>query len=130
VGGTSITHFFQGQLDEVVLCLGELPIDPEVRWPSQPEAHHLRGTYEQCFEITEVDWAFRETGDAKTNPEPSIFKGNTPITDLWFRCNRLVLVAGENIVLSQAGDFFNFYLKDFKNVRDSDPIDAAPSSRR
>jgi hypothetical protein len=102
IGGTSITHYFQGQLDEVALFLGEI-------YDYIVEFHCLRGTHDRLLEITPVDWGFRQTGDNDTNPLPPIFTGGKPITTIALHRNRLVLGAGENVAFSQAGNFFDFY---------------------
>jgi len=78
------------------------------------------GTYDR--------WGFRETGDEDTNPLPSLWKEGLNLSDASFHRNRLVLAGDENIVFSQAGDFFKFFLEDFDDIGDSDPIDIALSA--
>jgi hypothetical protein len=81
------------------------------------------------FTVRLLEWADRLSGDADTNPAPSIFvdkdgdAAGLTLTDVSFWRNRLALSAGENVVLSQDGDFFNFFLTDHDNIVDSDPID-------
>ena len=73
-------------------------------------------------------WAKRDAGDEKTNPNPS-FVGK-PLTDVVFYMNRLGFIADQSIVLSQAGDYFNFYQGSAIAISDADPIDLSVSSLR
>lgn len=57
--------------------------------------------------IETFKWASRAAGDAETNKDPG-FVGHK-IKDIFFHKNRLGLVANDTIVLSEAGEFFNFY---------------------
>lgn len=65
-----------------------------------------------------------------TNSAPSLVTNNRKISDIAFHRNRLVLAGDENVIFSQAGDFFNFFLDDHENIVDSDPIDIALSSEQ
>lgn len=76
----------------------------------------------------QLDWADRNVGDAKSNPEPSFI--GTPINDVFFYRNRLGFVADENVLLSEAGEFFNFFATTVTDLLDSDPIDVATSHTR
>ena len=73
-----------------------------------------------------LSWASREVGDEKTNPDPS-FVGQT-IKGMVFYMNRLGFLSDDTIVLSQPGDFFNFFSGSAIAVSDADPIDMAASS--
>ena len=73
-------------------------------------------------------WAPRDAGDEKTNPEPTFI--GKPITDIVFYMNRLGFLAGESIVLSQAGDYFNFFQGSAIAISDADPIDMSVSSTK
>ncbi|NDB36351.1 MAG: hypothetical protein EB023_13665, partial [Flavobacteriia bacterium] len=75
---------------------------------------------------TAPSWGSRDSGDEESNPDPS-FVGNT-ITNLFFFKNRLGLLSGESVVLSQAGEFFNFFKATTAQVLDSDPIDITSST--
>jgi hypothetical protein len=87
-----------------------------------------------AFDIDVIDWKERLSGDHDSNPGPSLFvdhEGNeedTAIADIGFHRNRLVLAGDESVVLSQDGDFFNFFINDASNVVASDPIDRSLSS--
>ena len=70
-------------------------------------------------------WVDRTVGDDNTNPMPT-FVGQT-ISDLFFVRNRLGIVSGEQIVISQPADYFNFFVNSAVSVSDADPIDMAAS---
>lgn len=78
------------------------------------------------FTFKPAVWGKRETGDNTSNPTPS-FIGQT-INDIVFFRNRLGFIAGENIILSQSAQFFNFWVASAVEVQDTDPIDRAISS--
>lgn len=80
------------------------------------------------FEVRCCPWIPRYSGDAQTNPGPS-FVGKK-ITDLCVHRNRLWFSAGENVVGSASGDFYNFWLNSYSSVIDSDPIDIKLSSKQ
>jgi len=80
------------------------------------------------FTLQQITWVDRLSGDDATNPLPSIFENEKAITDIAYYRDRLVLAGGENVVMSQAGDLFNFFLDDAQNIVDSDPIDRSLSS--
>jgi hypothetical protein len=71
-------------------------------------------------------WKYREIGDATTNPMPS-FVGY-PIDLISFYKNRIVFASRQNVVCSQAGDYFNFFASTVITLVDSDPIDISAST--
>ncbi|MCS5594669.1 MAG: hypothetical protein NZ730_09020 [Porticoccaceae bacterium] len=70
-------------------------------------------------------WQERKAGDDHTNPQPS-FVGKK-ITDIFFHRNRLGILADENVVFSEASQYFNFWRTTVRSLLDSDPIDVAVS---
>ena len=66
-------------------------------------------------------WTNRLAGDEDELPGPS-FVGNT-INDIVLFKNRLGFVSGENVILSEAGAYYNFWQQSALQVVDSDPID-------
>ena len=66
-------------------------------------------------------WTLRLAGDADELPGPS-FEGET-INDIVFFKNRLGFISGENIILSEAGAYYNFWQQSALQVTDNDPID-------
>lgn len=77
-------------------------------------------------QYTAPSWGSRDSGDLESNPNPS-FIGKS-ITNLFFFKNRLGFLSGESVVLSQAGEFFNFFKSTTAQVLDSDPIDITSST--
>jgi hypothetical protein len=73
-------------------------------------------------------WGKRGAGDYETVPDPS-FIGN-PIQDVFIYKNRLGFLADENVILSRARDFFEFFPETVTAVLDSDPIDLTGSNNR
>jgi len=73
-------------------------------------------------------WKPRTVGDAITAPMPS-FVGRS-IDGISFFKNRLVLTSRENVVCSQAGDYFSFFASTAITIIASDPVDLSASSLR
>jgi hypothetical protein len=87
--------------------------------------HTLRQNADLSFTFGEGEWNERKAGDDNTNPAPS-FVGNT-ISDIFFHRNRLGVLADENIIFSEASNYFNFWRTTVRTLLDSDPIDVAVS---
>jgi hypothetical protein len=90
--------------------------------------HQLVRQADGSFTFGPVSWLEREVGDETTNPDPS-FIGQT-INNLFFYRNRLGFLSNEAVVLSRAGDYFNFWVTTALTVTDDDPIDITASSIR
>ena len=73
-------------------------------------------------------WTNRLVGDEDTNPIPT-FVGDK-ISDMSYYQNRLVFASGENLILSEVSEFFNFFRTTVLDLLDADPIDVASSSPR
>jgi len=73
------------------------------------------------FVFRQALWCDRRVGDLVTNPFPS-FTGK-PILEVFFYKNRLGFTSGENVILTQSGDIFNFFRDSVTDLVDSDPID-------
>lgn len=80
------------------------------------------------FTFDKVVWNDRVVGNAVTSPVPS-FIGKS-IKDVFYYKNRLGFIAGEGVILSRFGDFFNFWRSTVTAVRDTDPIDAQVSHNK
>lgn len=78
------------------------------------------------FTFEQASWNSRLVGDDSSNPFPT-FIGRT-INDVFFYKNRLGFLSDENVIMSRAGDFFNFFRESALSLLDSDPIDVAVSS--
>jgi hypothetical protein len=70
-------------------------------------------------------WKNREVGDNNSNPFPS-FEGST-IQEMFFHRNRLGLISGENVVMSQPGSYFNLFIVSAISASDDNPIDITVS---
>ena len=68
-------------------------------------------------------WGKRLVGDEISAPEPS-FVGRK-INDIFFHRNRLGFLADENVILSRAGEFYNYFPETVTQTLDTDPIDVA-----
>jgi len=88
--------------------------------------HQLVRQADGSFTFGPIAWEDRLIGDLETNPNPS-FVGAT-INNLFFYRNRLGFLSNEAVVLSKAGDYFNFFATTALTVSDDDPIDVNASS--
>lgn len=77
------------------------------------------------FEFRSQDWEIRKVGDEVKCPTPS-FVGRE-IRNLVYYKDRLGFLAGDNTILSQAGEVFNFWRQTATDLLDDDPIDTACS---
>lgn len=90
--------------------------------------HQLVRQSDGSFKYEAVDWTDRLVGDDTTNPQPS-FIGHK-ISNLFFYRNRLGFLANENVILSKAGDYFNFFAGSAQLVAADDPIDLSATSQQ
>ena len=89
--------------------------------------HQLVRQADGSFKYEAVDWTDRLVGDDTTNPLPSFI--GQKIKHIFFYRNRLGFLAKENIILSKAGDYFNFFAGSAQLVAADDPIDITATSR-
>ena len=80
------------------------------------------------FTLREVEWVTRQAGDDRSNPFPS-FVGNT-LNDIFLFRNRLGFLSGENVILSEAGEYFNFFRSTVAALLDAAPIDVTASTNK
>lgn len=80
------------------------------------------------FTFEAPDWAPRECGDLDKVPHPSCV--NRKIRDIFFFQNRLGFCADENVVMSQDGEYFDFYRSTATTILDTDPVDVAIASEK
>lgn len=85
--------------------------------------HCLVREADGTFTFAPFSWAPRRVGDEKTNPMPT-FIGRS-VRDVFFYQNRLAFLVDENVILSAAGDFGNFWRTTVLDVIDSDVVDVA-----
>ena len=87
--------------------------------------HALVNNNNGTFTFKELDYTDRKCGDIETNANPT-FVGKK-INNLTFYKNRLGILAGENLVLTENASFFNYFSTTSTQVLDTDPIDIAAS---
>ncbi len=90
--------------------------------------HELVNTAVNAFTFKQIDYTDRLVGDDETNSHPSFV--DNKINGAFFNRNRLGFLTGENVSMSQAGEFYNFYHITATASTDSDPVDLACSSIR
>lgn len=75
------------------------------------------------FNLERLPWVDRAVGNDDSNPFAS-FEGIKLSSMIYYR-NRLGFLADENLILSKAGDFFNFFRTTLTQLLPDDPIDIA-----
>lgn len=90
--------------------------------------HGLIRQADGTFTFGPLEWGERICGDEDSAPLPS-FVGNT-LNGVFFYRNRLAFLSGDNAVMSETGEFFNFFATTVTTLVDSDPIDVAASATR
>ena len=90
--------------------------------------HTLVNTALNTFEVRLGAYNDRAAGDDESNPHPS-FVGNK-ISSMFFFKNRLGFLSRESVVMSEAGQFFNFYRTTVTSLLDSAPIDVSVSTTK
>lgn len=90
--------------------------------------HELVREANGTFTFRQVVWEERLVGDMDSAPDPT-FVGDK-ISQLFFYNNRLGFLTSENVVMSQAGDYFNLFPSSALTTIASDPIDISCSSVR
>ena len=87
--------------------------------------HALIREADGTFTFKPLSWDDRCAGDEDSNPEPS-FVGQKLHSMFFFR-NRLGFLAEDSMILSSAGNYFNFWRTSVKGLLDEDPIDVSAS---
>ena len=90
--------------------------------------HQLVRQSNGVFKYEPVDWSDRLVGDNDTNPIPSFI--GKKINNMFFYRNRLGLLSNEAVIMSRAGDYFNFFANSSQVVAADDPIDLQATSVR
>ncbi len=88
--------------------------------------HQLVRQSNGTFSYSPVTWIERLVGDNTTNPIPT-FVGKT-INNVFFYRNRLGFLSEDTVILSKAGDYFNFFGTSAQVATDDDPIDISVST--
>lgn len=90
--------------------------------------HQLISNADGTFTFQAATWDARDVGDDDTNPFPS-FEGQE-LNDIFFHQNRLGVLSGENVIMSENGSFYNFFVKTVLTTLDSAPIDVSVSNNQ
>lgn len=80
------------------------------------------------FSISYHTWPGRTAGDADSSPSPT-FIGRT-INDMFLFKGRMCLLADENVIFSEVGNYENFYRTTLTLLLETDPIDIASTASR
>tara|TARA_Y100001938_G_scaffold150243_1_gene240286 strand:- start:6521 stop:8500 length:1980 start_codon:yes stop_codon:yes gene_type:complete len=105
-------------------------LDPNV-FPGladQSMPHELINTAANTFTLRPVTYTKRLAGDDLTNPAPSFI--DKKIEKTFYHSNRLGFLSGDNVILSQAGEPFNFFHITARTQSAADPIDIACQTTR
>lgn len=78
--------------------------------------------------LTLPRWGDRRAGDENTAPEPAFIR--TAINDVFIWRNRLCFLAGERVVTSRAGRFFEFWPPTATRVQADDPVEVAAAGTK
>lgn len=88
----------------------------------------LVNTGAYTFTLGACTWATKQAGDDDTNPFPSFY--NKIISNLFFYKNRLGFLSEGSVILSEAGEYFNFFRTTVRSLLDADPIDVDVASTK
>lgn len=90
--------------------------------------HSLVRNTDGSFVFKRCAWGERKTGDEDSNPNPSFI--NQKLNDIFFFRNRLGVLSGENIILSESAEYFNFWMSTANDILDTDCIDIPTTTTR
>lgn len=96
----------------------------------------LVNTSPNNFTMAACSWTTKQAGDGDTNPFPSFFNldsNSNPdrtISNLFFFKNRLGFLSEGGVILSEVGEYFNFFRTTVRTLLDSDPIDVNVASTK
>lgn len=90
-------------------------------WP-----HVLVDNKDGTWTLKRHEWKPRLVGDTKSNKTPSFV--NEKINYMWVYKGRMGVLAGENIIFSEVGEFENFYRSSCAQMLDDDRIDISATS--
>jgi hypothetical protein len=130
--GITVSSVVYGVIDAIsIIQYGQGYTNLNPVYNANGDSFRINGVNTQNLEGDEVRleyWKPRTVGDADTNPMPS-FVGNT-IDGISFFKNRIIFTSRQNVICSQAGDYFNFFASTVITIVDSDPIDLSASSSK
>ena len=83
-------------------------------------------TWYNVTDYSRIGWNARLAGDDTLSPFPSFVGG--AITDIFFHKNRLGFLNDENVIFSEAGNYYNYFPLTVISGVDSNPIDVTVSN--
>ena len=86
------------------------------------------GATHDSYDYSAFKWGERQVGDLLTEPNPT-FVGEK-INDVFLYKNRLGFLASENVIMTESGEFFNFWRTTIIDLLDTAPIDVAVANKR
>jgi hypothetical protein len=130
--GYTQTTTITGAIDGVIIAqAGQNYVSGEFVTNTQGDTFSILATNTSALSGDESRlefWKPREVGDNETNPLPS-FVG-FPVDSISFFKNRIVFTSRQNVICSQAGDYFNFFASTVITIVDNDPIDLSAGSTK
>tara|TARA_Y100001973_G_scaffold10251_2_gene13931 strand:+ start:4292 stop:7549 length:3258 start_codon:yes stop_codon:yes gene_type:complete len=125
---TTMPHRLVRIFDDANIVSGTNPLGITFIYEPIQEATISKNVGGVSTEFTRQGWRSRKVGDNTTNPFPT-FLGNT-INDIFFHRNRLGFLSDENVIFSEAGNYYNFFATTALTSIDSNPIDVAVSNNQ
>jgi hypothetical protein len=103
-------------------------VGPDLDIALDPDTLPLQivNTGPNTFTVNKTGWAKRKSGDDETNPFPS-FVGKKLNNFVFFK-NRLGFIYEDSVVLSEAGELFNFFRTTVRTLLDTAPIDVTSAT--
>jgi len=103
-------------------------VGPELNIALDPDTLPLQlvNTGLNTFKVNTTGWTKRKSGDDETNQFPS-FVGKTLNNFVFFK-NRLGFIYEDSVVLSEAGELFNFFRTTVRTLLDTAPIDVTSAT--
>ena len=100
----------------------------ETQFDKSTMPHQLVKQTDGSFVFQEAPWEDRSAGEDLTNPFPSFI--DHKINDIFLHRNRLGFLSDENVIFSEAGEYYNFFARTVLTILDSNPIDVAVSNNQ
>jgi len=125
-GDTGSIHWVESTDWDVVSGVDRGSMPHQLQLLEDDQSGTKTGTpFKTYFTFGPAEWVGREVGNALegSNPAPS-FVGSK-INDIFFTANRLGFLSGQNLIMSEAGVYFNTWRTSVLSVPESDPIDIA-----
>ena len=125
---TTMPHRLVRIFDDANIVSGTNPLGITFIYEPIQEATITKNVSSVSTTFKRQGWRSRKVGDDSTNPFPT-FLDNT-INDIFFHRNRLGFLSDENVIFSEAGNYYNFFATTALTAIDSNPIDVAVSNNQ